>query len=249
MLSFFSKKKKVTDISWLGIDMHSHILPGIDDGSPDVQTSLRFVKAFEEMGFDQIICTPHIYKELYPNDKETIGAAKDLLLAEMQKNGVSLKLEAGAEYMINHDFDISAPLCSLSDKHLLIEMSYLTESPNISQTIFDLEIKGFQPVLAHPERYTFYFKDKSKLKRFKEKGCLLQLNLLSVLGYYGKDVKHLAEALLAEKLYDLAGTDLHHDKHLGTLTEAVQSGKLHDILGHYEFKNKELFSQSLNIAI
>lgn len=249
MLSFFNKKKKITDIAWLGVDMHSHILPGIDDGSPDVATSLRFVKAFEAMGYEHIICTPHIYKELYPNDKETISAAKELLLAEMSKNNISIKLDAGAEYMINQDFDISKPLCPLNDKHLLIEMSYLTESPNISQTIFDLEIKGYQPVLAHPERYTFYFKDKSRLKRFKEKGCLLQLNLLSVLGYYGKDVKHLAEMLLSEKLYDLAGTDLHHDKHLSALTEAVQSGKLYDILGNYEFKNKEIFSQSLNIAM
>ncbi|MGM9476221.1 tyrosine-protein phosphatase [Pedobacter sp. GSP4] len=241
MFSFFSKKNKVTDISWLGIDMHSHILPGIDDGSPDVATSLRFVKSLQELGFDQLICTPHIYKELYPNTTETISSARVALQSAMDKDNIAVKLSAGAEYMIDQDFNLEEQLCPLDQKHLLIEMSYLNESPNISKTIFDIEIKGYQPVLAHPERYTFYFKDRSRLKRFKEKGCLLQLNLLSVLGYYGRDVKQLAEILLKEKMYDFAGTDLHHDKHLSTLTNAVVSGKLYDLIGRYDFKNQEIF--------
>jgi protein-tyrosine phosphatase len=245
MLSFFSKKNKVTDISWLGVDMHSHILPGIDDGSPDVETSVRFVKSLTELGFEHLIATPHILKELYPNTPETIALAKGDLQAALNKANVSTKLSTGAEYMVDQDFTLDGYLCTLDQKHLLIEMSYLSESPGISQTIFDVEIKGFRPVLAHPERYTFYFKDKSRLKRFKEKGCLLQLNLLSVLGYYGKEVKHLAEVLLKEKMYDLAGTDLHHDKHLNTLTEAIQSGRLYDLIGSYDFKNQEIFGSVL----
>jgi tyrosine-protein phosphatase YwqE len=239
MLSFFTKRNKVTDIAWLGTDMHSHILPDIDDGSPDVTTSIRFVRSLQELGFDQLIATPHIFKELYPNTPETIEGAKALLQAEMTKQNITLK------YMIDQDFSMDEPLCTLDNKHLLIEMSYLTESPGISQTIFDIEIKGLRPILAHPERYTFYFKDRSRLKRFKEKGCLLQLNLLSVLGYYGKEVKQLADSLLKEKMYDLAGTDLHHDKHLTTLTEAVQSGKLYDLVGSYGFKNQEIFGSIL----
>jgi protein-tyrosine phosphatase len=242
MFSFFNKKNKVTDISWLGVDMHSHILPGIDDGSPDVATSLRFVKRLEELGFNQLICTPHIYKELYPNTVETIFRAKAVLQDALDQDNISLKLNTGAEYMIDQDFSLEEPLCLLDQKHLLIEMSYLNESPGISKTIFDIEIKGYKPILAHPERYIFYFKDRSRLKRFKEKGCLLQLNLLSITGYYGRDVKQLAEILLKEKMYDLAGTDLHHDKHLSTLTNTVQSGKLHDLIGSYDFKNQEIFA-------
>ncbi|TCD17333.1 histidinol phosphatase [Pedobacter psychrodurus] len=245
MLSFFSKKNKVTDISWLGVDMHSHILPGIDDGSPDVATSVRFVKSLTELGFEQLIATPHIFKELYPNTLESIAKAKVDLQTALNQANISTKLSAGAEYMIDQDFSLDGHLCTLDQKHLLIEMSYLSESPGISQTIFDVEIKGYKPVLAHPERYTFYFKDKSRLKRFKEKGCLLQLNLLSVVGYYGKEVKQLAELLLKEKMYDLAGTDLHHDKHLNTLTEAIRSGRLHDLIGDYGFKNQEIFGSIL----
>ncbi|SDC78206.1 tyrosine-protein phosphatase [Pedobacter soli] len=245
MFSFFNKKNKITDISWLGVDIHSHILPGIDDGSPDVETSVRFVKALSELGFEQLIATPHILKELYPNTKESIRIAKEGLQNALNKANVTTKLSTGAEYMVDQDFTLDQALCPLDQKHLLIEMSYLSESPGISQTIFDIEIKGFKPILAHPERYTFYFRDRSRLKRFKEKGCLLQLNLLSVLGYYGKDVKQLAEVLLKEKMYDLAGTDLHHDKHLNVLRESILSGKLYDIIGCYNFKNKELFSSIL----
>jgi len=241
MFNIFSKKNKVTDIAWLGIDMHSHILPGIDDGSPDIETSLQFVKSLNALGFNHLIATPHIFKELYPNTAESISLAKEKLQDALNKANISIKLEAGAEYMIDQDFTLNEKLCSLDGKHLLVEMSYLTESPGISQTIFDIEIKGFKPVLAHPERYTFYFKDLTRLKRFKEKGCLMQLNLLSVLGYYGKDVKQLANQLLKEKMYDFAGTDLHHDKHLATLTEAVQSGRLYELIGKYEFKNQEVF--------
>ena len=240
MLNFFKKRNKVTDISWLGIDIHSHILPGIDDGAPDVATALRFVKAMENLGFDQLICTPHIYKDLYPNNKDIIYAAKAQLQKAMDINGIELKLEAAAEYMLDQDFNNNNDLCAMQEKYLLVEMSYLFESPNISETLFDVQIKGYQPILAHPERYIYYFKDISRIKKLKEKGCLLQLNLLSISGYYGKEVKHLAQAFLKDNLYDFAGSDLHHDKHLEVLTAEVQSGRLYDSLGNYNFKNKIL---------
>ena len=241
MFNIFKKRNKITDISWLGIDMHSHILPGIDDGSPDVATSLRFVNALEALGFSHSIATPHIFKELYPNNFETISSARSALQSAIDQAGVSFKLESAAEYMVDQDFNLDSALCTLQNKFMLIEMSYLNESPNIVQQIFNVEIKGYKPILAHPERYIFYFKDQTKLKLFKEKGCLFQLNLLSIVGYYGKEVKQLAEFLLKENMYDLAGTDLHHDKHLTTLSNAVESGKLYDLIGTYPFRNKELF--------
>lgn len=241
MFNFFSKKRIITDINWLGVDMHSHILPGIDDGSPNLEVSLQLVKALEELGYEKIIASPHIFKELYPNTPATIGFAKDTLLDAMGQQGIRMKLEAGAEYMLDHDFNIDGDLCLLNEDHILVEMSYLSENPNISQSVFDLQIKGYRPILAHPERYIYYFKDWSVLKSLKDKGCLLQLNLLSIFGYYGKDVKQAAEVLLKEKMYDLAGTDLHHDKHLYHLTAAIKSGRMYETLGQYPFKNRELF--------
>jgi protein-tyrosine phosphatase len=241
MFNLFSKRSKITDISWIGVDIHSHILPGIDDGSPDVATSLKYIKALQELGFRKLICTPHIYRDLYPNTPVTIAAAKALLKEELDAQKVDVVLDSAAEYMLDQDFDSRALLCTLPKKHLLIEMSYLAESPNIKEIIFDLRIKGYVPVLAHPERYIYYFKDKARLLRFKEKGCLMQLNLLSILGYYGKDVQKMAKTLLKANLYDFVGTDLHHDNHLHALTHGIKSGKLHDLIGDYTFKNMEIF--------
>lgn len=248
MLNIFRKKNKVTDISWLGVDMHSHILPGIDDGAPDVAHSVRYVKALQELGFNQLICTPHIFKGLYPNTPATISQAENLLRDELINANISINLSTGAEYMIDHNFSHEEALCPIRGEYLLIEMRFLVESPNISQAQFDIEVEGYKPILAHPERYTYYYKDLSRLKRLKEKGCLLQLNLLSVLGYYGRDVKKLADILLKEKMYDFAGTDLHSDKHLHTLTESVRSGRLYDLIGTYDFRNQEVFNTPLQLA-
>lgn len=242
MFSFFKKKNLVRDISWLGVDMHSHLLPGIDDGAKDLDTSLNYIRSLTELGYNRLICTPHILQELYPNSIHTINPALKLVKEQVSALNISINIDAAAEYMIDEDFNMNTELMLMDNKYILIEMSYLNESPDIDKTIFELQVKGLIPVLAHPERYTFYFKDQSRLRKFKQSGCLLQLNLLSVAGYYGKEVKALSQYLLQENLYDLAGTDLHHDKHLKLLKESVQNGDLYTQIGHYPFLNKEIFN-------
>lgn len=242
MFSFFkSKPPLVTDLSWLGVDIHSHLLPGIDDGAPDLATSLHLINKLQELGLQKFICTPHIFKELYPNTPTTINAALNLVKQGLQQSGSKVQIAAAAEYMVDGDFEITNDLLCLKEKYILIEMSYLNETPNIEQAIFDLQIKGYKVILAHPERYNFYHDNHARYYRLKDMGCLFQLNLLSVIGYYGKPVKVVAEYLLAKKMYHLAGTDLHHDKHLEVLENGVKSGKLHEKIGGYEFKNKNLF--------
>ncbi|MEJ2883532.1 tyrosine-protein phosphatase [Pedobacter sp. GR22-6] len=242
MFSFFKKKPQVTDISWLGVDMHSHLLPGIDDGSPDVAQSVALITKLNALGFNKFLCTPHIFKELYPNTCDTINPALASIEEALEKAKLNVEIGAAAEHMVDENFEIGDELMCLPNKHILIEMSYLNETPNIEKVIFDLQIKGYNVILAHPERYTFYHKDHARFHRYKDMGVLLQLNLLSVTGYYGKEVKRTADYLLEHKLYDLAGTDLHHDKHLDALTKAVESGYLHEKLGSYSFKNKKLFN-------
>ncbi|MDP2365165.1 MAG: CpsB/CapC family capsule biosynthesis tyrosine phosphatase, partial [Ignavibacteria bacterium] len=180
-------------------------------------------------------------KELYPNTPATVQTALSLVQQSLQQSGSAVQIAAGAEYMIDGDFELGNDLLCLKDKYLLIEMSYLNETPNIDQIIFDLQIKGYKVVLAHPERYNFYHQNHARYHRLREMGCLFQLNLLAVTGYYGKAVKVASEYLLNKKLYDLAGTDLHHDKHLAALDRFVKNGNLYHILGKYEFKNKQLF--------
>ncbi len=242
MFSIFKKKtNSVTDISWLGVDIHSHLLPGIDDGSPNINTSVALITQLHKLGLNKFICTPHIFTELYPNTPETISPVLLETQLALKRENLNVNVAAAAEYMIDETFDVKPGLMTLPGNYILIEMSYLNESPNIEQVIFDLQIAGYQVILAHPERYIFYHKAHERFHRFKDMGVLFQLNLLSISGYYGKQVKQSAEYLIENKYYDLAATDLHHEKHLHALTLAVTSGYLYQKIGSTKFKNRDLF--------
>lgn len=241
MFSFFKKRNLITDISWLGVDIHSHILPGIDDGAKEVDQSLSYIHQMQELGFEKLFFTPHIYTELYPNTPETIFPALHSVQNGLNATHNKIPIGAAAEHMVDYSFEVKKDLLCLPNKHILIEMSYLSETPNIEKVIFDLQIMGYNVILAHPERYNFYHKTLDRYHRLREMGCLFQLNLLSVAGYYGKEVKLASQYLLKNNLYDLAASDLHHDKHMSLLTKLVTSGELHTLIGSYEFKNKLLF--------
>jgi protein-tyrosine phosphatase len=241
MFSFFKKRNLVTDISWLGVDIHSHIIPGIDDGSQSVEQSLSYIKQLQDLGFEKLFFTPHIYPELYPNTPATINPALQLVKDGLAAENNSIPVAAAAEHMIDYSFTVQDNHMCLPNKHILIEMSYLSESPNIEKVVFDLQIEGYTVVLAHPERYNFYHKTLERYHRLREMGCLFQLNILAVTGYYGKGVKQASDYLLKQNLYDLAATDLHHDKHMSLLTRIVRNGELYNAIGHYEFKNRALF--------
>jgi len=243
MFSVFKKRAPiVADISWLGVDIHSHLLPGIDDGAKDIEESVSYIKRLKALGFAKLICTPHIFTELYPNTKETILPVLENVKQALIAQEIGIEIAAAAEYMVDDTFAVKNEHLALPGGYLLIEMSYLNETPNIEQVIFELQIKGYIIILAHPERYNFYHHAHDRYLRLKDMGCLFQLNLLSILGYYGKPVKFAAEYLLAEQLYDLAGTDLHHDKHLTVLERAVRNGNLYNAIGKYGFKNIQLFA-------
>ena len=119
-------------------------------------------------------------------------------------------------------------------------MSYINPPLHLYDTLFELQLNGYQPILAHPERYVYYKDNFGEYEKLKEAGCLLQVNALSIVGYYNETVKNLARKLLDQKLVDLLGTDMHHGRHLATLENAVSSPKLRTYLDSYPFKNKEL---------
>lgn len=228
----------------MGVDIHSHILPGIDDGSKDLASSISYIRGLSELGIRKFICTPHIFTELYPNSARSIFPALDLLRKELHLQNIDVEVQAAAEYMLDLDFielQKSDNLLCLKDKFILVEMSYQVETRDIDQFIFDLTSKGYQPVLAHPERYLYYHNNFQKYRRLKEQGCLFQVNLLSLAGYYGKGAKQVVLSLLKENMIDLVGTDLHHINHLDSIRKFVQSGDAGRLLGNYPVRNLELF--------
>jgi protein-tyrosine phosphatase len=225
-LPFFKKRKQNDihiDFNLLHTDMHAHFLPGLDDGAPDLSTSVELVRALKTLGYKKLIATPHISQEFYPNPAETIGQSLEKCRAAVAAQGIDIALEAAAEYMIDDAFiaavEQDAPLlCFGTARCVLIETGFIVPHPMLQSVIFQLKARGYQPVLAHPERYTFYYNNIAAIQSVKDAGCLLQLNLLSLTGYYGPGPKQLSCALMGAALYDLAGTDVHHHRHIHTLS-------------------------------
>jgi len=255
-MSFFSKlfgSKKVSGdkvrslgkLAFLEVDMHNHLLPGIDDGSSSVEESIELIKGLNGLGFQHFICTPHIMEDVHPNTKSSIQSAFKSLSAEIINNSIKTKIYAAAEHMIDNGI---APLiakdnlCVMPGGYVLIEMSYLSESNSLFQTILDIQNLGYKPILAHPERYNYYHYNFDMYKKIKDAGCLLQLNLLSISRYYGTEVKVAALTMLKSGMYDFVGTDLHHQKHLAALQEVVAKYPMRDLLSTCNILNPTLLN-------
>ena len=226
MFSIFNKKKRArVDLSGLGTDMHSHLLPGIDDGSPDAETSLQLIAGLQELGYRKFITTPHILWDMYKNDATTIGAAyEELQQAAQQQNNAAVPLKAAAEYFLDEHFDEllqqNVPLLTIHQNWVLVEFSFVTTPLNFKDKLFNMQMKGYQPILAHPERYLYFMSDRKWYDELKDAGCYFQLNILSLAGYYGKASLQLAHYLIGKEYVNLLGTDCHHFRHLDTLRNA-----------------------------
>lgn len=226
---FFKKKNKLPniDLSWLGTDIHSHLVPGIDDGSPDIETSLKLIRGFSELGYKKIVTTPHVLWDIYPNTTEVIKQGLGELREAVAREGIDIEVNAAAEYFLDEHFEEElrnqTPLLTISGNMVLVEFSMVTEPFDVQRIIFELQMQDYQPVLAHPERYTYLTTRKEVYDDLKNAGCFFQLNLLSLTGYYGAAAHSLARYLLDHNYYDLAGTDMHHERHLSTLNKLAES--------------------------
>lgn len=246
MLNIFNWKPKYPDLGWMSVDIHSHILPGIDDGCENLKESVELLKRLENLGLKKFFFTPHIMSEIYPNTMETISNKYEQL--KTVKEAAHLMSGFAAEYMVDTSFDKMLnnepeKILALPGNYVLLELSYLEESKLIEKAVFDLKIKGFFPILAHPERYLYYHKNPQKIQRLKEIGCLLQLNLLSIFSYYGKNESRMANFLIEKGWINLLGTDSHHTRHVKALELGLQR---RDILNQFKkctILNEELFAK------
>jgi tyrosine-protein phosphatase YwqE len=244
MFGLFKNSPVIPDLSFIGVDMHSHLLPGLDDGLETLEQSVAFVKELKLLGYEKLICTPHILSDFYKNSPETILPKLLQLKEALVENDVSIKLEAAAEYMIDYEFEelvySGIPLLTFGNNNILVEMSYLAVSPNFEKMIFELKLRGLNPILAHPERYNFFHQDFQNYQRLKDIGCLLQVNLLSLAGYYGKPVRKAALKLIDENMIDFIGTDMHHLDHLEAMKAFTSHKDFYKIVKDVPFKNRML---------
>lgn len=224
MFNFFQKKnvrQRTAHSSFISHDIHSHILPALDDGAPDLATSLQLVKGMYEMGIRKAVATPHIIGDMYRNTPELIEAAFAKLKIACIEESIDVELSAAAEYMLDDYFmgllKKKDRLLTIHKNIILTELSYSTPPDNLEEISFELNIGGYKPIMAHPERYFYFHKNYDNFYRLKELGFSLQVNLLSVIGYYGPSFAKVAKFILQKGLADFIGTDMHHIRHLEVL--------------------------------
>lgn len=212
----------------LGVDMHSHVLPGLDDGAENLEQSLELLRELRALGYRKLIMTPHIMGDFYKNTPDDIrGALRALREAASNAGLEDMVLECAAEYYLDEWF---GPRLARGDemltfggdkRYILVETSYINEPLNLAETIFQLQSQGYQPVLAHPERYTYFYGRFEDLVKVRETGAMLQVNLNSLAGYYSAGAKRVAEKLIDAGLVDMVGSDAHNLKHTATLRDRV----------------------------
>jgi protein-tyrosine phosphatase len=244
MFSFFKKSK--TNFENLQIDFHNHILPGIDDGAKDADDSYNLRISLQERGFEKCIYTPHIYTEIHPNTPASISNAFNTLFENTTYSDAFKRDRYATEYMIDENFknalNSNNPLLCIKDKKVLIEFSTLQLPFFAEETIFNLRLLGYTPIIAHPERYNYMFNNTTSnltYTQLKDMGCEFQLNLLSLVGMYGELSKEIAIYLLKNDLYDYAATDLHNSFHIRNLDKLIQSS-IWNKWNKYPFKNQNL---------
>lgn len=226
MLGLFKAKPRLSSLIPNGLtDIHSHLLPGLDDGSKNMADTIFLLTGMKEAGISRCITTPHTIPGIWDNDREAI-------LQNWEKTRVQLPapvrdnlVGAASEYMLDPSLlqrlEKERLLC-LKDDYLLVEMSYLSPPLALHDLLYELRLKGYNPVLAHPERYLYFRNDVKTLEKLKSDGCALQINLLSAVGYYGPKVLHFADQLLSRQLIDFVGSDIHHYEHILAFSEKVK---------------------------
>ncbi len=228
----------------LRADMHSHLLPGIDDGAPDMATSLMLIKGMVALGYSKLITTPHVMWDMYKNSREVILEKLELVRQAVKAEGIPVEVNAAAEYFLDDHMagmvKSNEPLLTISGNKVLVEFSLAYRTHGIKDILFGMVMQGYQPVIAHPERYIYLLKNKEFYEELRDAGCIFQLNLLSIGGHYGKSVHELAQYLIKKNYYELIGTDLHFRGHLEALQGPGLISQLRKLVESGVFRNPEL---------
>ncbi len=226
MFSFFKTKKPVKDVPSLKVDVHSHLIPGIDDGSQSMAESLLLLQGMKELGYEKVITTPHIMKDSYCNTPDIIRNGLAELREAARGKGINIVIEAAAEYYLDDGFLDHlerGDMMTLEGKYILFETSYFAKPLQLEEMIFEISAAGYIPVMAHPERYRYIKDPEREYGRFRELGVLLQVNLNSLGGHYGKTAKRLGEFLSKSGMISFLGSDVHGKKQIEFLSLMLKS--------------------------
>lgn len=229
---FGGKPVKEDPYSKVHTDIHSHLIPGIDDGSATMEQSLEMIKGLHALGYRKLITTPHVMSDAFRNTPEIILGGLEKVKAACIEAGIDIELEAAAEYYLDDRFIEKLEGGDMltfggDNKYLLVETSYVAQPMGLNDMIFEMLTKGYQPVLAHPERYQYFWDNDAlyNISLLRERGLKLQVNISSFAGRNSKMAAQIVRSLVNEGLVDFIGTDIHRPQQLETLRKAPSGSK------------------------
>ena len=198
------------------VDLHHHLLPGLDDGSPDMATSLEMARMAVADGITHVVCTPHA-SDRYSFDPERVFLLAEELRTALEQAGIPLKIGLGCDFHLNYD-NIQDALANPTrysingQEYLLIELPDYSLSPGLKETFYELRRAGLTPILTHPERNPVLQRDPQKMLPWLRDGLLTQITAGSVTGNMGRSAQRLAERMLANRWAHFIATDAHDPK-------------------------------------
>lgn len=242
----FSKNKELKepiDFGLIGTDIHSHLIPGIDDGSKSIDDSIKMIQGLMKFGYKKIITTPHIMSDMYPNTKEIITKGYERLKIELENRNIDVEFEVASEYFLDEHFIElieKGDLMTFGDDMVLFELPFGQEPMDLNKTIFDMQMAGYIPVIAHPERYDYFHKNFSRYESLYQKDVILQVNINSLSGQYSNEVQKIAEKLIDRGLVKILGTDMHHQGHFELMKKAALNPFISKLVNSGRLLNKTL---------
>lgn len=227
--SLFTSKPKPADTGFINpihTELHSHLIPAIDDGVQTLEESIEILRVWSEMGYKKVITTPHIMGDFYKNGPENILPKLAELRKALKENNINIEVDAAAEYLIDDALEKKIEeknILTFGNNYVLVELPFTEEPANMKNVLFNLRVNGYKPVLAHPERYAYMAQRKDKYEELFDSGILFQLNIYSLIGYYSPHIQKTAEWLIEKKMVNMIGSDTHGVRHLDVLQAAVKS--------------------------
>lgn len=238
-----SPRPEPVDLAALRCDVHSHFIPGIDDGAPTLEASMELLRAMCDLGFTKVVTTPHVMSDGYRNTPEIILGGLDKLRREVKAQGLDLAVDAAAEYYLDHELErkvAERQVLTFGKDLLLFELPFVNEPAILLQVVFAMQTQGYRPVLAHPERYGFWQQDLARCEQLKERGVLFQLNTIALMGGYGPSVRKQAEKFIDKGWYELIGSDCHRMDHVHALRDSLTEPYLHKLVDSGKLLNPTL---------
>jgi tyrosine-protein phosphatase YwqE len=223
--SKLEKKEQLPDLSGVAVDMHSHLIPGIDDGAKTIEDSLMLIRRLQKLGYKKLIITPHININ-FPNSPETIHEGLLKVQEAVRKENIPVEIDAAAEYYLDDNFENlfkQGNLLTFGNNHILLELSYYIPNPSFSKVIYDLQMAGYKVILAHVERYSFWHKNLEEFEKLKARDLLLQINFMSLNIFNPLPIRKTAQMLIDAGMVDFAGTDVHNDLYMKLMLFGMRS--------------------------